>query len=70
AATTTRVDNTDVSDGGFNEIDAQAGFKKAATPSYAVDAIARAVHDPNMRAYLGHLVSREAPGGARSVSPT
>jgi hypothetical protein len=52
----------------YNEIDAQAGFKRA-TPGYMQDAIARATPNVDMRAYLGSLTAGEAKN-ARDTSPT
>jgi len=57
-----------VADGGYNSIDAQAGFRRP-TPGYMQDAIARATPDPDRQAYLGSLAGSEARS-AREVSPT
>ena len=60
---------TSPADGGYNMIDAQAGFKRP-TPGYMQDTITRNVADPDRQAYLGSLVGGEAPRGPADVSPT
>jgi hypothetical protein len=57
--------------GGYNAIDAQAGFPaNRLTPGYMQDAIARQVKNPDMQAYFGSLVAAEAPNGPRDTSST
>ena len=58
-----------ISDGGYNMIDAQVGYRRP-TPGYIQDAIQRNVRDPDRQAYLGSLVGGEAPKGPRDTSPT
>jgi hypothetical protein len=58
-------------EGGYNAIDAQAGFPASrTTPGYIQDAIARQETNPDMQAYYGSLVAAEAPKGPRDTSST